>query len=153
MFASTALTRDLLSVLGQIDFSRPLRPTEALAAIPGVAQLYRAACVDLSPMTLQLLLIARDAFMAVRARGMDVIATYGAAMVCWNLGVHVRQGRERALLAVVLPWDALCWRVCHCESGVDNVRMTVSPGGRRWVCPLSTRPTTSAAFGSGCCCI
>jgi hypothetical protein len=81
LFASPALTRDLLSVLGQLDYSTPLRASEALSAVPGIAFLYRARCVELSPMVLQLVLIAKDAFLAVRSRGTEVVAAYGAAMV------------------------------------------------------------------------
>ncbi len=87
VFASVALTRDMLSVLGQLDYSSPLRASDALSAVPGITFLYRAGCVELSPMTLQLLLIAKDAFLAVRSRGVELVAAYGAAMVSGKLAV------------------------------------------------------------------
>ena len=72
-FASAPLVADLLAMLGQL-------PGCEAVDVGSVPDLAAVPSVPLSPMTAQLLLIARDAFMCVRARASEVVALVGNAL-------------------------------------------------------------------------
>jgi hypothetical protein len=82
------LTQDLLSVIGQHSYDQEFRVPVPAPDVPGLEHVAASGCVELSPMTLQLVLILRDAFLALRRRAVPIVAVYGSFMVsrgpvCW----------------------------------------------------------------------